>query len=93
MSFAEPTLAIALRPRLRIQGRGCRRLRPAARRRAGRRADRGFAEAPLDLVLVRKIGVPFQPELAMGAVADGGTPVIVRNDDVIAMADVERTGV
>jgi len=25
-------------------------------------------EAPLDLVLVRKIGVPFQPELAMGAV-------------------------
>ena len=29
-------------------------------------------EAPLDLVLVRKIGVPFQPELAMGAVADGG---------------------
>ena len=27
--------------------------------------------APLDLILVRKIGVPFQPELAMGAVADG----------------------
>ncbi|MGD9657279.1 MAG: phosphoribosyltransferase [Methylocystis sp.] len=44
--------------------------------------------APLDLVLVRKIGVPFQPELAMGAVADGGNPVVVRNDDVIAMADV-----
>jgi putative phosphoribosyl transferase len=46
--------------------------------------------APLDLVLVRKIGVPFQPELAMGAVADGGTPVTVRNDDVIAMAGVEE---
>ncbi len=46
--------------------------------------------APLDLVLVRKIGVPFQPELAMGAVADGGSPVIVRNDDVIAMADVSE---
>jgi putative phosphoribosyl transferase len=44
--------------------------------------------APLDLVLVRKIGVPVQPELAMGAVADGGTPVTVRNDDVIAMARV-----
>ena len=28
-------------------------------------------DAPLDLVLVRKIGVPFQPELAMGAVVDG----------------------
>ncbi|MBY6243560.1 phosphoribosyltransferase [Methylosinus sp. Sm6] len=44
--------------------------------------------APLDLVLVRKIGVPFQPELAMGAVADGGAPVVVRNEDVIALADV-----
>lgn len=40
-------------------------------------------EAPLDIVLVRKIGVPFQPELAMGAVVDGDKPVIVRNDDVI----------
>jgi len=28
--------------------------------------------APLDIVLVRKIGVPWQPELAFGAVADGG---------------------
>ena len=47
--------------------------------------------APLDLVLVRKIGVPFQPELAMGAVADGGNAVVVRNDDVIAMAGVSET--
>ncbi|MGD9541542.1 phosphoribosyltransferase [Methylocystis sp.] len=47
-------------------------------------------DAPLDLVLVRKIGVPFQPELAMGAVADGGNPVVVRNEDVIAMADVSE---
>jgi len=30
--------------------------------------------APLDLILVRKIGVPIQPELAMGAVVDGGAP-------------------
>jgi predicted phosphoribosyltransferase len=44
--------------------------------------------APLDLVLVRKIGVPYQPELAMGAIADGGTPVIVRNADVIALAEI-----
>jgi putative phosphoribosyl transferase len=44
--------------------------------------------APLDLVLVRKIGVPFQPELAMGAVADGGTPLVVRNEDIIAAAGV-----
>ena len=46
--------------------------------------------APLDLVLVRKIGVPFQAELAMGAVADGGTPITVRNEDVIAMARVSE---
>ena len=44
--------------------------------------------APLDLVLVRKIGVPTQPELAMGAVADGGVPVIIRNEDVIATTEV-----
>jgi putative phosphoribosyl transferase len=46
--------------------------------------------APLDLVLVRKIGVPFQPELAMGAVADGGEPVVTRNEDVIAFSGVSE---
>jgi len=46
--------------------------------------------APLDLILVRKIGVPDQPELAMGAVVDGGAPIIVRNDDVIALASVDE---
>ncbi|VTZ27143.1 Phosphoribosyltransferase [Methylocella tundrae] len=44
--------------------------------------------APLDLVLVRKIGVPTQPELAMGAVVDGAAPIIVRNDDVIRSVGV-----
>jgi len=48
-------------------------------------------DAPLDLVLVRKIGVPYQPELAMGAVADGGAPIVVRNADVIALAGVSET--
>jgi predicted phosphoribosyltransferase len=47
--------------------------------------------APLDLILVRKIGVPFQPELAMGAVVDGGTPLVVRNDDVIRIAGIEQS--
>ena len=47
-------------------------------------------EAPLDLVLVRKLGTPIQPELAMGAIADVGGPVIVRNEDVIAMARVGK---
>ena len=47
--------------------------------------------APLDLILVRKIGVPFQPELAMGAVVDGGAPIIVRNEDVIRLAGIDES--
>ena len=37
-------------------------------------------ELPLDVVVVRKVGAPGQPELAMGAVASGGARVV--NDDV-----------
>jgi putative phosphoribosyl transferase len=40
-------------------------------------------DAPLDLVLVRKIGAPFQPELAVGAVVDGSSPETVVNRDVL----------
>ncbi len=40
-------------------------------------------DAPLDLVLVRKIGAPSQPELALGAVANGAHSVTVLNDDVV----------
>ena len=47
-------------------------------------------DAPLDLILVRKIGLPRQPELAMGAVVDGDKPVTVRNEDVIAMSGVSE---
>ncbi len=46
--------------------------------------------APLDLVLVRKIGVPFQPELAMGAVVDGRDPHIIRNEDIIAATGISE---
>lgn len=42
--------------------------------------------APLDVFVVRKLGVPFQPELAMGAIASGGVRVL--NDDVIAAARI-----
>ncbi|MGH9119943.1 MAG: phosphoribosyltransferase [Acidimicrobiales bacterium] len=42
--------------------------------------------APLDVFVVRKVGVPGQPELAMGAVASGGTRVV--NEDVIRLAGV-----
>ncbi len=40
-------------------------------------------QAPLDFVLVRKIGVPWQPELAVAAVVDGDQPQIVENEDVM----------
>jgi predicted phosphoribosyltransferase len=37
--------------------------------------------APMDLFIVRKLGVPWQQELAMGAIATGGVRVL--NDDVV----------
>ena len=46
--------------------------------------------APLDVVLVRKIGVPYQPELAAGAVVDGDEPEILVNDDVMRLAGLTR---
>jgi putative phosphoribosyl transferase len=42
--------------------------------------------APLDVLVVRKLGVPRQPELAMGAIGEGG--VRVRNESVIRNARV-----
>jgi len=39
-------------------------------------------DLPLDVLLVRKLGVPFQPELAMGAVGEG--QVVVWNEDLVA---------
>ena len=38
--------------------------------------------APLDLLLVRKIGAPRNPEVALGAIVEGGTNEIVINEDV-----------
>jgi putative phosphoribosyl transferase len=46
---------------------------------------------PLDLVLVRKIGVPGQRELAVAAVVDGGAPELVINEDVAAAAGLRRS--
>lgn len=40
-------------------------------------------EAPMDLVLVRKIGAPFQPELAVAAVVDGSRPELVVNERLV----------
>lgn len=44
--------------------------------------------APLDLILVRKIGLPGQRELAMGAAVDGPGAAVVRNEAVIRAAGV-----
>ena len=41
----------------------------------------GTLRAPLDTIVVRKLGVPSQPELAFGAIASGGVRVI--NSDVV----------
>ncbi|WP_413874316.1 phosphoribosyltransferase [Albidovulum sp.] len=51
--------------------------------------------APLDLIMVRKIGVPGQSELAAGAVVNGDRPEIVVNEDVarhmgLTHEDIER---
>src|SRR6516225_1601989 len=39
-------------------------------------------DAALDIVLVRKIGVPWQPELALGAVTDGESPATFIDRDL-----------
>jgi putative phosphoribosyl transferase len=44
-------------------------------------------DAPLDVIVVRKVGVPFQHELAMGAVGEGGALVV--NERVVRLAGVE----
>jgi putative phosphoribosyl transferase len=46
-------------------------------------------DLPLDVLCVRKLGLPFQPELAMGAVAGGGA--VVRNEDVLATVPAAET--
>ncbi|MEX1009298.1 MAG: phosphoribosyltransferase [Acidimicrobiia bacterium] len=43
-------------------------------------------DAPLDVIVVRKLGVPFQPELGMGAVGEDGVRVL--NEDVLRIAGV-----
>lgn len=45
--------------------------------------------APLDVLVVRKIGMPGNPELALGAVASGD--IVVLNEDVITEFGLSRT--
>jgi len=44
--------------------------------------------APLDLVVVRKIGAPFEAELAIGAIADGADPELVTDPLFTAGLDI-----
>jgi putative phosphoribosyl transferase len=43
-------------------------------------------DAPLDVIVVRKLGVPYQPEVAMGAIGEDGVRVL--NREVFRMAGV-----
>lgn len=45
-------------------------------------------DAPLDVIVVRKLGVPFQPELAMGAIGEGGARIV--NREVVSAARVSE---
>ncbi len=44
--------------------------------------------APLDVIVVRKLGVPFQPELGMGAIGEDGVRVL--NDELVRLAGVRE---
>ena len=46
-------------------------------------------QAPLDLLLVRKIGAPLQPELAVAAWVEGTPPALVRNEETCAALGVD----
>ena len=46
--------------------------------------------SPLDVLVVRKLGAPHQPELAIGAVTDGEHPQTVLNRDLLDLINVEQ---
>lgn len=48
-------------------------------------------EVPLDLLLVRKIGAPGEPELAIGSVIDGGEPIVIRDGKMIQLTHTSET--
>lgn len=50
-------------------------------------------KAPLDLLLVRKIGAPGQPELAIAAVSDGAEPVVEFDEETMSMSGATREDV
>lgn len=49
--------------------------------------------APLDLVMVRKIGLPGLPEVAVAAIVNGSHPELVINDSIAAEAGLDRAAI
>ena len=47
-------------------------------------------EAPLDVVIVRKLGSPGQPELAIGALVDGDRPEVVLNPEIVRATGADQ---
>jgi predicted phosphoribosyltransferase len=47
--------------------------------------------APLDVLVVRKLGVPFHPELGMGAIATGGVRIV--NREVVDALGIEAEAI
>ena len=50
-----------------------------------------YLDAPLDVLLVRKIGVPMYPELAAGAIVDGDDPQLVLNEEIVELYKVPKS--
>ena len=50
-----------------------------------------FLRAPLDVFVVRKLGLPAYPELAIGAIASGGVRVL--NDEVLALYPISPAAI
>jgi len=48
-------------------------------------------DVPLDVIVVRKLGVPWQPELGMGAIASGGVRIL--DEDLIRQERISREDV
>lgn len=48
---------------------------------------------PLDVILVRKVGCPGRPELAVAAVAEGPEPILVINREVAGMAGLSEADI
>ena len=55
--------------------------------RSGKKSTKAL-KAPLDLVLVRKIGLPSRPELAAAAIVDGERTDIVLNEEVMSWGGI-----